>query len=80
MFKTADRMDNLPFSEIRIMMEKATKMQQEGCDIIHMEVGRPDFDTPRSSKTRCTRASRTEMFFTPRTMAPPRCARPSPKN
>ena len=46
MFETAGRMDSLPFSEIRVMMERATQMQKQGVDVIHMEIGRPDFDTP----------------------------------
>ena len=46
MFETARRMEMLPFSGIRVMMERANKMQREGADIIHMEIGRPDFDTP----------------------------------
>lgn len=50
MFETARRMDMLPFSEIRVMMEKATQMQKSGKDVIHMEIGRPDFDTPEVIK------------------------------
>lgn len=46
MFNSAERMDKLPFSEIRVMMERANRMQKEGIDVIHMEIGRPDFDTP----------------------------------
>ena len=46
MFETAKRMEMLPFSGIRVMMEKATQMQKKGEDVIHMEIGRPDFDTP----------------------------------
>ena len=46
MFETAGRMEALPFSEIRVMMERATRMQKQGVDVIHMEIGRPDFDTP----------------------------------
>ena len=46
MFNPASRMEALPFSEIRVMMEKATQMQKKGEDVIHMEIGRPDFDTP----------------------------------
>lgn len=49
-FKTATRMEALPFSGIRAVMEKATKMQQAGENIIHMEIGRPDFDTPEKIK------------------------------
>lgn len=43
-------MEALPFSGIRAVMEKATKMQQAGENIIHMEIGRPDFDTPEKIK------------------------------
>lgn len=50
MFETAKRMEMLPFSGIRVMMERANKMQREGADIIHMEIGRPDFDTPEVIK------------------------------
>jgi len=50
MFEIAKRMETLPFSEIRVMMEKANKMQKNGEKIIHMEVGRPDFDTPQVIK------------------------------
>ncbi len=49
-YKTAKRMDCLPFSGIRAVMEKATKMQQAGQKIIHLEIGRPDFDTPKKIK------------------------------
>ena len=50
MFETAKRMEMLPFSGIRVMMEKATQMQKKGEDVIHMEIGRPDFDTPQVIK------------------------------
>ena len=49
-YKTAKRMESLPFSEIRAVMEKATKMQQAGENVIHLEIGRPDFDTPKKIK------------------------------
>ena len=49
-FDTARRMEALPFSGIRVMMERANRMQREGKDIIHMEIGRPDFDTPEVIK------------------------------
>lgn len=50
MFDTSKRMEALPFSGIRVMMERANRMQREGEDIIHMEIGRPDFDTPQVIK------------------------------
>ena len=49
-YKTAKRMESLPFSGIRAVMEKATKMQQAGEKVIHLEIGRPDFDTPQKIK------------------------------
>jgi aspartate/methionine/tyrosine aminotransferase len=47
---TARRMESLPFSGIRAVMEKAVKMEQSGEKIIHMELGRSDFDTPEVIK------------------------------
>ena len=78
MFHPASRMEALPFSEIRVMMEKATQMQKNGEDVIHMEIGRPDFDTPRSSRRPPTRLWPTATCFTPPTTVPPNCARLSP--
>ena len=49
-FKTAGRMDSLPFSGIRAVMEKANAMQAAGEKIVHLEIGRPDFDTPEKIK------------------------------
>lgn len=49
-YKVAKRMESLPFSGIRAVMEKATKMQQAGEKVIHLEIGRPDFDTPEKIK------------------------------
>jgi len=50
MFEVAERMDAMPFSGIRVAMEKANKMQAAGISVIHMEIGRPDFDTPQVIK------------------------------
>ena len=50
MIQTAQGMENLPFSGIRVMMERANQMQKMGEDVIHMEIGRPDFDTPQVIK------------------------------
>jgi len=51
-FKPAKRMEALPFSGIRAILEKANKMQAAGDDIIHLEIGRPDFDSPQKVKER----------------------------
>lgn len=65
MFNPASRMEALPFSEIRVMMEKATQMQKNGEDVIHMEIGRPDFDTPEVIKEAANRAlANGNVFYT----------------
>ena len=65
MFNPASRMEALPFSEIRVMMERATKMQKNGEDVIHMEIGRPDFDTPQVIKDAANRAlANGNVFYT----------------
>ena len=64
-YKTAKRMDSLPFSGIRAVMEKATKMQQAGERVIHMEIGRPDFDTPEKiKKAACDSLAKGNVFYT----------------
>ncbi|MBU0465488.1 MAG: pyridoxal phosphate-dependent aminotransferase [Proteobacteria bacterium] len=44
--KLAKRMDIIPFQPIRIIVEEATRREKQGEKIIHLEIGRPDFDTP----------------------------------
>lgn len=64
-YKIAKRMDSLPFSGIRAVMEKATKMQQAGEKVIHMEIGRPDFDTPEKIKKAANDSlARGNVFYT----------------
>lgn len=46
-----------PFIVIDIL-EKAQEMERSGKNIIHMEVGEPDFDTPECVKEACYRAIR----------------------
>lgn len=58
-------MNAIPFSEIRVMMERATKMQKAGEDVIHMEIGRPDFDTPEVIKQAAYKSiGRGNVFYT----------------
>jgi aspartate/methionine/tyrosine aminotransferase len=40
------------------VLEKAQEMQRRGEDIIHLEVGEPDFDTPECIREACCRAMR----------------------
>jgi len=42
----AKRMEQVPFSKIRKVFEEVLRREQKGEKIIHLEVGRPDFDTP----------------------------------
>ncbi len=45
-----ERMNKVPYIGIRSVFEKAKRLQEEGKKIIHMEIGRPDFDTPQEIK------------------------------
>lgn len=42
----AKRMDGIPFSDIRRVLERATQLEKAGRKVLHFEIGRPDFDTP----------------------------------
>ena len=48
--RVADRMESIPFSGIRKVFEEVTRREKLGEKIIHLEIGRPDFDTPRHIK------------------------------
>lgn len=39
-------MEEIPFSGIRKIFEEVNRREKQGQDIIHLEIGRPDFDTP----------------------------------
>jgi aminotransferase len=56
MSKVADRMNSIPFSGIRKVFEEVTRREKLGEKIIHLEIGRPDFDTPRHIKEAAKRA------------------------
>ena len=79
-YTASDRMNSLPFSGIRAVMEKATQMQQAGENIIHMEIGRPDFDTPEVIKKAAFSSLEKEMFFTLQITEPPSFVLRLPKN
>lgn len=46
----ADRMERIPFSGIREIFEVCTRLEANGTDVVHLEIGRPDFDTPKPIK------------------------------
>ena len=56
MMKVADRMESIPFSGIRKVFEEVNRRQAAGENIIHLEIGRPDFDTPTHIKKAAKKA------------------------
>ena len=54
--KVADRMESIPFSGIRKVFEEVNRRQAAGEDIVHLAIGRPDFDTPAHIKEAAKRA------------------------
>ncbi|OFX32040.1 MAG: hypothetical protein A2Z07_01240 [Armatimonadetes bacterium RBG_16_67_12] len=46
----AQRLRSIPASGIRRIFEMARQLEAGGADIIHLELGRPDFDTPSHIK------------------------------
>jgi aminotransferase len=36
----------IPYSQIRVVFDKARELEHQGRSIIHLEIGRPDFNTP----------------------------------
>src|SRR5512139_1957675 len=52
----AERMDSIPFSGIRKAFEEVTLREKRGEKIVHLEIGRPDFDTPEHIKEEAKRA------------------------
>jgi len=49
-FRQANRMIEAPLSGIREVVSYANKLSQLGKEIIHLEIGEPDFDTPKQIK------------------------------
>ena len=54
--RAADRMALVPFSGIRKVFERAKALEREGREVIFLETGRPDFDTPLHIKEAAKRA------------------------
>lgn len=52
------RASEIPPFIVMDILEKAQEMERSGKDIIHMEVGEPDFDTPECINEACCRAIR----------------------
>ena len=56
MMRIADRMKSIPFSGIREVFEEVARREKKGEKIIHLNIGRPDFDTPRHIKDAAKKA------------------------
>lgn len=52
----AERMKRIRFSGIRNVFDKVGELERRGKRIFHMEIGRPDFDTPSHIKEAAKRA------------------------
>ena len=52
----AERMKSIPFTPIRKIFEEANQREAAGETIIHLELGRPDFDTPDHIKAAAIKA------------------------
>ena len=46
----SERSENIPPFLVMEVLEKAQQMEKKGIDIIHLEIGEPDFDTPEKIK------------------------------
>jgi aminotransferase len=52
----ARRLDAIPFSGIRQVLERAATLERQGRKVLHFEIGRPDFDTPAPIKQAAIKA------------------------
>ena len=72
MIKPAERMTDIPFSGVRSIFEKALSMERSGKPVIHLEIGRPDFDTPEHIKAAaCTALQDGKIHYTSNYGIPP---------
>lgn len=54
--RTADRMKSTPFSGIRAVFEEVARREKMGEKIINLNIGEPDFDTPKHIKEAAKKA------------------------
>jgi aspartate/methionine/tyrosine aminotransferase len=52
----ARRLDAVPFSPVRQIFDRVSQLERDGASVIHLEIGRPDFDTPKHIKQAAYRA------------------------
>jgi len=62
----ADRLDNMQPFHVMDLLGKAKQLQEQGRDVIHLEVGEPDFPTPKPIVEAGIEALKQgELFYTP---------------
>jgi aspartate/methionine/tyrosine aminotransferase len=66
MIELAKKLEKIQPFHVMDLLAKAKQMQQDGRDIIHLEVGEPDFPTPEPIKQAGIKAiNDSELFYTP---------------
>ena len=62
----AARLGRVPFSGIRKVFDKVRELEAQGREVIHWQIGRPDFDTPAHIKAAAAEAlQRGEVHYAP---------------
>lgn len=62
----SQRLESIPFAGIRRIFEKARRLEGLGKQVVHFEIGRPDFDTPEHIKAAAKEAlNRGQVHYTP---------------
>lgn len=62
----SQRLKDIPFAGIRRIFEKARRLENLGKQVVHFEIGRPDFDTPEHIKVAAKDAlDRGQVHYTP---------------
>lgn len=56
MMQEADTLQNIPCSQLWSIANQATTLGEQGYDVIRLELGRPDFDTPEHIKEAAKKA------------------------
>lgn len=47
LFAGSKHIEKIEFSPVRKVLNRAIELEREGVDIVHLEIGEPDFDTPQ---------------------------------
>tara|TARA_B100000686_G_scaffold43138_2_gene45179 strand:- start:229 stop:1419 length:1191 start_codon:yes stop_codon:yes gene_type:complete len=67
----ASRLDLIPFSGIRKVFDAVSALEAQGKDVVHWQIGRPDFDTPNHIKEAAkTSLDRGDVHYAPSTGIP----------